>query len=128
MKGRFFRIADPFLYALILSLFIWMLFDSSDRKSEGVSIRIRTESSDFIYPLFQHQIYIVEGELGPVKIECSAEGARVIAAGCPGGDCMNGAPIALPGEWRACLPGRVMIEVEGAPEDSLMGGADAALY
>lgn len=59
-----------------------------------------------------------------LTVEFSPEGARVVSAGCPDKTCQRTGMVTRVGESAVCLPGRVVVRLEGA------GGkeVDAATY
>lgn len=65
----------------------------------------------------------VTGQEGiEVTVEFSPQGARVLASGCPDQTCVRTGRITHAGEAAVCLPGRVVLRLEGS------SGMDAETY
>lgn len=61
----------------------------------------------------------IEGENGVVlTIEFSPEGARVKEANCPDRTCQRAGQLSRAGEAAVCLPGRVVLRLEGSGRDA----------
>ncbi|MBR5571433.1 MAG: NusG domain II-containing protein [Oscillospiraceae bacterium] len=58
----------------------------------------------------------VEGEC-TLEVLLSADGAAVTASDCPTQDCVHTGHISRPGQSIVCLPGQVVIHLEGASSD-----------
>ena len=57
-----------------------------------------------------------------VTVELSPQGARVADSGCPDKTCVRAGILTQAGQSAVCLPGRVVLRLEGA------GAADAETY
>lgn len=61
----------------------------------------------------------IEGENGvELTIEFSPEGARVKEANCPDRTCQRAGQLSRAGEAAVCLPGRVVLRLEGPGRDA----------
>jgi len=59
------------------------------------------------------------GPLGETRLTIGAEGARIIASPCALKVCMGMGPAHRPGDLLACLPNRILVQVEGEREASV---------
>lgn len=105
-----------------LGLLLWLGTAPSGRTAvlevEGVET-VRRELS----PLPGPEVLSVAGANGiELTVEFSREGARVLSANCPDKTCQRTGLLTKAGECAVCLPGRVVLKLEGG------GEADAQTY
>lgn len=62
------------------------------------------------------ELLTVEGEC-TLTVLLSNSGAEVISSDCPTQDCVHTGHISRPGQSIVCLPGQVVIHLEGASDD-----------
>jgi len=58
--------------------------------------------------------FVVEGRIGPSTIEVDGGRVRMLEADCAGGICLKQGWIARPGQSVVCIPGEILIRIEGA--------------
>ena len=67
--------------------------------------------------LKEDKLLTVEGEC-TLSVLLSSSGAEVILSDCPTQDCVHTGHISRAGQSIVCLPGQVVIHLEGASDDS----------
>ena len=67
--------------------------------------------------------YPIEGRRGTVVVEVSGGAVRVAESDCPGRVCVGMGAKDRPGEWIACVPNAVAVELRGGRADA--GAPDA---
>ncbi len=90
-------------------------------------VSVRSESGTAVYPLGEARTVSVEGPIGETIIEIDGEGAaRVTASPCPNKLCIQAGELHGQGDWSACMPNKVFVQIEGGDG----GGAevDATAY
>jgi len=105
---------------------IFVLFFPKGREEGELILYVQTESSQYYYPLFKDATYSFTGPIGITTVRCSPLGAKIVESNCASHQCMLGREISKSGEWRACLPNRVMIIVKG--EKLKKGGVDDSIF
>jgi len=77
-------------------------------------VSIRSESGTAVYPLGEKRTLSVEGPIGETIIEIDGEGsARVTASPCPNKLCIQAGELHRQGDWSACMPNKVFVQIEG---------------
>lgn len=67
----------------------------------------------FVAPLNQSRTVDLPGPLGLTTLEIGPEGARIVASPCTLKLCMGMGPAHRPGDLLACLPNRILVQIEG---------------
>ena len=60
----------------------------------------------------------LDGPLGTTRLVIDSAGARIVASPCALKACMGMGPARRPGDLLACLPNRILVQVEGEREGS----------
>lgn len=116
--------ADKHLAAVILLLAVlaaavtWQRFFTPARKSSSALAMIRTQGetarqvdlANSAKPL----VFVVSGRLGPSTVEVAGGRIRMLEAPCPEQICVRQGWIEHPGESIVCVPGEIVIQIEGA--------------
>ncbi len=84
----------------------------------------RVVVSDGIHVLFSAPLDVprqvdLAGPLGATRLVIGADGARITASPCALKACMGMGPAHRPGDLLACLPNRILVEIEGEHEASV---------
>ncbi len=67
----------------------------------------------FVAPLDEPREIDLAGPLGDTRLVIDAAGARITASPCALKVCMGMGPARRPGDLLACLPNRILVQVEG---------------
>ncbi len=57
--------------------------------------------------------FIVDGLLGPVRIEIRGDSARIVESPCPGQQCVRAGWMSMAGEMSVCAPSGVWLRMDG---------------
>lgn len=60
----------------------------------------------------------IDGPLGTSRLRLDPDGARIVQAPCPLKICMQMGPVRRQGELIACVPNRILVQVEGGPREA----------
>jgi hypothetical protein len=71
----------------------------------------------FAAPLDEARQVDLAGPLGTTRLVITADGARITASPCALKACMGMGPARRPGDLLACLPNRILVEIEGDREE-----------
>jgi hypothetical protein len=71
----------------------------------------------FAAPLDAPREVDLAGPLGTTRLVITADGARITASPCALKACMGMGPARRPGDLLACLPNRILVEIEGDREE-----------
>lgn len=113
------RILDIITIALAVAtvaLFTARAYAGSSDRSEVV---VQADGKDFLYPLDRDARFSVSGPIGETVIEISNHRVRVVSSPCKDKICILAGWLSSNGQWTACLPNRVFVRVEGAPDRSV---------
>ena len=80
---------------------------------EGEQVAIESDEGDFVYPLSTDREFTLSGPLGTTDIEIKDGRVRVVRDPGPQQICVRQGWIERSGEWLACLPSRIFIQIEG---------------
>ena len=58
--------------------------------------------------------FVVEGQVGPSTVEVEGKRVRMLEAPCAGGICVKQNWIGRPGQSIVCIPGQILVRIEGA--------------
>lgn len=58
--------------------------------------------------------FVVQGRLGSATVAVKDGQIRMLEASCPGGICLKQGWIEHPGQSIACIPGEILVRIEGA--------------
>ena len=84
--------------------------------SVGSRLRIQAPSGEYVYELDTDAHFAFDGPIGTTHIEIKDGEARVVSSPCREQICVNSRPMVDTGDWTACLPNRVFLEVTGEDE------------
>lgn len=88
-------------------------------------VRIRSEENVNIFPLDEDREVAVEGPLGTTYVHIHDGHAAVVESPCPNKLCIQAGELDENGEWSACMPNKVFVQIEGGQNTS---GVDAGTY
>ncbi|MFW5710377.1 MAG: NusG domain II-containing protein [Spirochaetota bacterium] len=88
-------------------------------------VRVQTESGIYVYPMEENRRVAAEGPIGTTYIEIEDGHAAVVQSPCPNKLCIQAGELHEHGDWSACMPNKVFVEVEGRESE---GEVDATTY
>ena len=88
-------------------------------------VRIKTAENEFVFPLDEDREVAVEGPLGTTYVHIHDGHAAVIDSPCPNKLCVQAGELDENGEWSACMPNKVFVQIEGGKDESEV---DATTY
>lgn len=127
MERRLFNRREwPVLLAAVLAAAVWLALSRSG--PEGARAVAERDGSVVLDRelggLSEPELVEIDGENGvKLTVELSKEGARVVEANCPDKTCQRTGLLTRAGESAVCLPGRVVLRLEGPG-----AGIDAETY
>jgi hypothetical protein len=83
------------------------------------AVHLRGQRQEWIFPLDSDRTVAVPGPLGDTVVQIRRGQARVLSSPCPEKICVRSGAIARPGQWIACLPNRVFIDIQAGPRDTV---------
>jgi len=103
---------------LIIIFFLFFIFFLPKKQGEKVIISV-DKTINFVYPLNQNKEIIVNGKIGPAKVEIRDGKVRILNSPCPLKICENKGWISKKGDFIICVPNRVIIKIEGRKYDAI---------
>ncbi len=83
------------------------------RPSRDPEVTIRSAQGEWIFPLREDRVFAGAGPPGSCVVAIADGEARVIRSSCPRQICVRSDAVSRPGQWIACLPHGVLIQVQG---------------
>jgi hypothetical protein len=83
------------------------------------AVHLRGPHQEWIFPLDSERTVAVPGPLGDTVVQIRQGQARVLSSPCPEKICLRSGAIARPGQWIACLPNRVFIDIQAGPREAV---------
>jgi hypothetical protein len=80
----------------------------------AAAVHLRGPGQEWVFPLDQDRTLSVHGPLGDTVVELRGGQARVLSSPCSEKICVRTGAIARPGQWIACLPNRVFLDIQGS--------------
>ena len=80
---------------------------------------IKTEAGERMYPLDQNRTLKAEGPLGTTVIEIVDGRVKVVSSPCRDKLCILKGHLKKSGDWSACMPNRVFVEIRGGDKEAL---------
>ena len=115
--GDYLIIAFALLVATGFSLY------AAHRSDDSGYLEVRADGETYIYALSEDRELTFSGPLGETHVHISGGRAHISESPCRDKTCVTMGWIEHGGEWAACLPNRVFITVQGAPDGD--GAPDA---
>lgn len=114
MKNFFkrFKLLDWIIIAAVLSV-IGLLTVATVRKNGGKPVYLKVTSGNgvYLYELSDNKTVSIRGKIGITQVEIKNGAARVLSSPCPSKTCMVQPAISHVGEWIACLPNEVFLQI-----------------
>jgi len=83
-------------------------------RSGSTAVHLKAPGGEWVFPLDQDRTLSVRGPLGDTVVELRGGQARVLSSPCTEKICVRTGAIARPGQWIACLPNRVFLDIQGS--------------
>lgn len=99
-----------FFVFIAISFFSFSTLKKS--KTTPVQLRVTAAGQIYFFSLAKDQVFEVNGKIGKTKIEIKNGAARILFSPCPNKTCMARPAISKNGEWLACLPNEVLLEIQ----------------
>lgn len=124
MKGKGFKTFDILiiLAAVICITVISVSVYGGGNKTGRLTVR--TEDGTAVYSLEDDRIIEAAGPLGVTVIEIQDGVARVVTSPCRDKLCILKGRLEKAGDWTACMPNRVFVQIGGSAD----GGVDEVSY
>ena len=84
-------------------------------------VRVQTAQGEFVYDLETDAVVDFDGPIGITVIEVKDRAARVVSSPCREQICVSSGALHSSGDWTACLPNRIFLQVTGADETEIDG-------
>ena len=114
---HFLTVGDSLILALLLLASLAGVLWSFSVEPGQQFIVTDGEQVLYLAPLSRFGRVDVQGPLGTTRLVVDAQGVRISDAPCPLKLCMQMGPVRQVGELIACVPNRILVQVEGGPHD-----------
>lgn len=107
------KIFDIVFILIFLTAIFLSFFNLFRKKSEkAAELFVQTPNEKFVYSLSKDGIYKFKGLLGESSIQVESGKAKFIDSPCENKNCIQGGEISTHGQWAACLPNGIFINIE----------------
>ncbi|MEO5573288.1 MAG: NusG domain II-containing protein [Gammaproteobacteria bacterium] len=107
-------VADCAVIALALALLPYLYLTYWGAATQGAQARIlRGGEQIALVSLHEHKRLSIEGELGTSELEIKDGKIRFINSPCRNQQCVHSGWVSLGGDFIACLPNRISVQVVG---------------
>lgn len=89
--------------------------------SDASLVRVHTADGDFVYELAAETVVDFSGPIGITRVEIHDGAAEVVSSPCREQICVSSGAHDSAGDWTACLPNRVFLEITGSDEADVDG-------
>lgn len=114
------RIFDYLIFAVIMSLALWIGFFLYAEKTGARNLVIEAPTGKWIYPLTDTRTVNIPGALGETVIRIENNTVFILASPCPNKTCMSASSLKKTGDWNACLPNKIFLHIEGTQDEEDM--------
>lgn len=111
-----FDIVFVLIFLIVIFLSFFNLF--SKKNERAAELFVQTPSEKFVYSLSKDGIYKFKGLLGESSIQVESGKAKFIDSPCENKNCIQSGEISAHGQWAACLPNGIFINIEGKSKES----------
>jgi hypothetical protein len=80
-------------------------------------VSIKTAEGTYVYSLEQNRRIPVEGPLGTTYVEIHDGHAAIVESPCPNKLCIQAGELHDNGDWSACMPNKVFVQIEGGQDE-----------
>ena len=118
MKFRLkpFDIVFVLIFLIVIFLSFFNLFSKKNEKA--AELFVQTPSEKVIYSRSKDGIYKFKGLLGESSIQVESGKAKFIDSPCENKNCIQSGEISTHGQWAACLPNGIFINIEGKSKEN----------
>lgn len=109
--ARHLKPLDFLLIAAGITLFIFAAVRTWGTNEPAGRVTIEGSGSAFLSNLPARETYSVEGPLGVTVVQIDGDRVRVLSSPCRDQICVNAGWLTLDGQWTACLPNAVFVQL-----------------
>lgn len=103
-----------FLALIIAAAVVFFLAAGAYGDAGGAPmVLLESDEGSWIYPLDEDRVVPVHGLHGDTVVEIHEGMVDVIDSPCRDKICVFAQPLTTPGDWTACLPNNVFIQIQG---------------
>ncbi len=117
---------DGVAFLLSLGIFVWVTLGAYGAAGDPGQVMVQAGGLDYLYTLSSDGVHSFSGPEGDTLVEILAHRVRVLASPCRDQICVAAGWLDQTGQWTACLPNRIFVRVQAAPDQD--NGIDAQVY
>jgi hypothetical protein len=110
---------DIAAFVLALAVAALMAVRVYSGRSGTPEVHVRSPSQEWILPLDTDRIEEVPGPLGNTVVAIRQGQVRVLSSPCTEKICVKSGAISRPGQWIACLPNGVIVDIRGSTREKV---------
>ena len=113
------RLLDWFALFFSIVILVFFSFRVYSRGARADSVHIHGATGEWYYPLNTTETVNVDGPLGITTVQIENGVARVISSPCRDKICITRGALGRGGEWTACLPNGIIVEISAGAKDEI---------
>ena len=110
-KLKAIKLLDVFIFLVVVFFVMFSFLAIYSNKSEDLTVVIKFQEKECIYPLNFDIDVEIPGKLGNTKVRIKDSQVSIISSPCPHKTCVKSAPLTKLGDWNACLPNQVFVYI-----------------
>lgn len=110
---------DAAAFALTLAVVALVAVRVYSGGSGAPAVHLRGPRQEWIFPLDSDRTVAVPGPLGDTVVAIRQGQVRVLSSPCTEKICVKSGAIARPGQWIACLPNGVIVDIQGGAREKV---------
>lgn len=114
------RIFDGIILGVIIFIILGISFFLYTRPHSSAVLVVKSPSGTWMYQLDTDRRISIPGQNGETLIEIKSGRVMVLNSSCPKKTCTTGKPLERAGDWNACLPNRVFLNIEGEQKNKTL--------
>lgn len=118
------KIGDFVALAVTVGLIVFLSFAVYGSSEEAPVAYIVSDMGEWFFPLDEEQEVGIPGRIGETRVQISGGTVKVLDSPCPDKVCVHAWPLEHDGDWTACLPNQVFLQVRGSVREAI----DAVSY
>jgi hypothetical protein len=119
--GRF-RVLDYFVFFFASAAFCVSAFFVYGGPAQAAQVSVNGRAGAWLYPFDVSETISVSGPLGDTIVAIDDGKAWIVSSPCRNQTCVAAPPLRRRGQWTACLPNQVLVNIDGSGGGA---GADA---